>query len=187
MAELVLEKLTVKSTRVVCDVRVEGPWQTTPQLISALLVRYPTLLHHACVNDEGETFAAVADHTSLPHLLEHLVIAMQVEAEEKAQCGTGTGAGMPASKVVHTTSGATSEEVGAGTPAAAQNTQSLSVPGSSLRPSLTPTTFLGTTEWADRAAGQARVEVNFRDDLIALRAFSEATAFLNRLLGESDR
>ena len=39
--------------------------------------------------------------------------------------------------------------------------------------------FVGTTEWIDEDAGIARVEVSFRDDLQALRAFNEATRFLN--------
>lgn len=160
MAHLVIEKLIVKPTRIVCDVRVrqgEGVddaaadsriinpvplthTQTTPQLISAVLEYYPTLLHHACVNDEGDTFAAVADHTSLPHLLEHLVIAMQVEAEAE-----------------------------------------------SMNVSSASTTFVGTTEWTDLRTNRARVEVNYRDDLVALRAFCEASALINRLLDELER
>ena len=40
-------------------------------------------------------------------------------------------------------------------------------------------TFAGTTEWTDEGAGLARVEVGFKDDLVALRAFKEATRFLN--------
>lgn len=146
MAHLVIEKLTVKSSRIVCDVRVADTSslsrssQTTPQFIDAILEYYPTLLHHACVNDEGDTFAAVADHTSLPHLLEHLVIAMQVEVE----------------------------------------TESMNVSSS-------PTTFVGTTEWTDLCTNRARVEVNYRDDLVALRAFSEASALINRLLDELER
>ena len=39
--------------------------------------------------------------------------------------------------------------------------------------------FAGTTEWLDEAAGLARVEISFIDDLEALRAFNEATRFLN--------
>ena len=39
--------------------------------------------------------------------------------------------------------------------------------------------FTGTTEWVDEAAGDARIEVSFIDDLQALRALSEATRFLN--------
>lgn len=174
MTHLVIEKLIVKRDRIVCDVHVcqgderdlayigdvafcpdpllksnglksgsrqkatfpmSRSLQTTPQLIEAVLEYYPTLLHHTCVNDEGDTFAAVADHTSLPHLLEHLVIAMQVEAEEE-----------------------------------------------SMNVSSASTTFVGTTEWTDLRAARARVEVNYRDDLIALRAFSEAIDLINRSL-----
>ena len=39
--------------------------------------------------------------------------------------------------------------------------------------------FVGTSEWIDEEEGIARVEVSFRDDLEALRAFVEATRFLN--------
>lgn len=39
--------------------------------------------------------------------------------------------------------------------------------------------FVGTTEWIDEPAGKARIEVSFRDDLDALRAFGDATRFLN--------
>ncbi len=35
-----------------------------------------------------------------------------------------------------------------------------------------------TTEWTDEAAGRARIEVSFLDDLVALRAFRDAIAFL---------
>ncbi len=38
--------------------------------------------------------------------------------------------------------------------------------------------FVGTTEWTDEAAGRARIEVSFLDDLVALRAFRDAIAFL---------
>lgn len=40
-------------------------------------------------------------------------------------------------------------------------------------------TFVGTTEWLNEGAGLARIEVGFKDDLVALRAFNEATRFLN--------
>ena len=39
--------------------------------------------------------------------------------------------------------------------------------------------FVGTTEWIDEEEGVARVEISFRDDLEAIRAFVEATRFLN--------
>lgn len=39
--------------------------------------------------------------------------------------------------------------------------------------------FVGTTEWEDEGAGIACVQVSFRDDLQALRAFNNATQILN--------
>lgn len=44
---------------------------------------------------------------------------------------------------------------------------------------LTDVLFVGTTEWLDERAGLARVEVNFADDLVALRALRNALAFVN--------
>ena len=40
-------------------------------------------------------------------------------------------------------------------------------------------TFVGTTEWVDEAAGVARVQVSYLDDLQALRSLSEALDILN--------
>lgn len=40
-------------------------------------------------------------------------------------------------------------------------------------------TFTGTTEWTDEEAGEARIQLSFQDDLDALRAFNEATRFVN--------
>lgn len=59
------------------EVSTERFAKTTPALIAALLPDFPTLLQHACVNDKGETFMAVAAGTSTPHLLEHMAIDMQ--------------------------------------------------------------------------------------------------------------
>lgn len=39
--------------------------------------------------------------------------------------------------------------------------------------------FVGTTEWIDETAGTARIQVSFTDDLVALRAFRDAAAYLN--------
>ena len=40
---------------------------------------------------------------------------------------------------------------------------------------------MGTSEWLDRKAGTARVEVSYADDLAALAAFKEAEEFLNNM------
>ena len=50
-----------------------------------------------------------------------------------------------------------------------------------LRDDATPAhaVHVGTTEWLNEAEGLARVEVTYTDDLVALRALRDATAFLN--------
>ena len=40
---------------------------------------------------------------------------------------------------------------------------------------------VGTSEWLDRKAGTARVEVSYSDDLVALAAFKTAEEFLNNM------
>ena len=123
-----IHAITVRTGRLVCDVSVPNDRHraTTPRLAAFVQQTYPDLPHHACVNGEGPAFGAVIEHTSTPHLLEHLVISEQTRLA------------------------ANGDE-----------------------------TFVGTTEWIDEQAGQARIEVSFRDDLDALRAFNEATRFLN--------
>ena len=120
--------ITVRTGRIVADVVIadERFRETTPGLAAFVEESYPDLPHHACVNEVGFAFGDVIEHTTVPHLLEHLVISMQVR--ERA---------------------------------------------------IGDATFIGTTEWTDEAAGAARVEFGFKDDLVALRAFNEAVKFLN--------
>ncbi len=81
---LVVEAITVQTGRLVCDVRIkEGfPYYVTPELAGLACARFPDLPHHACVNDEGQHFGDVLDHTSLPHLLEHLAISLLVRSAQ---------------------------------------------------------------------------------------------------------
>ena len=118
----------VQTGRLVCDLFIadERFRRTTPGLAAFVAERYPDLPRHACINAEGTQFGDVIEHTSIPHLLEHLAISEQMRAAVDA-----------------------------------------------VEP------FVGTTEWTDEAAGEARVQLSFRDDLEALRAFNEATRFLN--------
>ncbi len=128
-AALTVEHIVVGCGRISLRVRVTSgiPHMTDTALARRLLARYPSLAYHTCVNDEGPTFAAVIEHTPLPHMLEHLII----DGQARDGC------------------------------------------------SLTDVTFMGTTEWLDEAAGSARVEVNFVDDLVALRALCRALEIIN--------
>ena len=74
--------VVVKRGRIVCEVMVSNGLlrYSNPEVARRLLERYPSLSHHACVNAEGRTFGCVMDHTSIAHLLEHLVIELQTQA-----------------------------------------------------------------------------------------------------------
>ena len=79
---IVIERLQVRSDRVVATVRMPNAPRvlTTPKLAARVCRDFPDLPQHACVNGEGPVFGAVVGHTPLPHLLEHLVIDLQVQA-----------------------------------------------------------------------------------------------------------
>jgi len=82
---LFVEKVQFGAGRMTVLVRMASQAaETTPQQVRLLLERYPDLPHHACVNDEGPTFAAVMDHTSTAHLLEHLIISQQLRLSPAA-------------------------------------------------------------------------------------------------------
>ena len=129
--------MEVHRGHLICRVSFAGaPRITSPELMGRVLAAFPTVAEHACVNERGPTFAAVMNRTPLPHLLEHLVVDLQVRAESKA-----------------------------------------SAQGRAI---------VGTSEWLDEPAGIARIDVSFADDLVALRAMSDAVAFLNETL-QADR
>lgn len=123
-----ISAITVQTGRLVCEIVIPDAKfrKTTPRLAAFAAESYPDLPHHSCVNEKGSSFGDVMEHTSVPHLLEHLIISLQTRASKRA--------------------------------------------GDS---------FAGTTEWVNEDAGEARVEVSFRDDLEALRAFNEAVRFIN--------
>lgn len=77
--KVTFDRLTVLPDRIEALVRINDPKArtTSPSLIEAILAQYPTLPLHVCRNDAGPSFGAVMNQTSVPHLLEHLVIDMQ--------------------------------------------------------------------------------------------------------------
>lgn len=124
-----VERVAVSEGRLSILVRLapDAPRNVESQLLQAALAKYPSLPFHSCVNDRGPAFGDVMCETSVPHLLEHIIIDEQVRDE--------------------------------GTPPHA--------------------VLVGTTAWLDEREGRARIEVNFTDDLVALRALREAVAFVN--------
>lgn len=88
---LVLDKVKVTADRIVAQVRVTDPRfaDTDAGIARRARAFFPHLPEHACVNDEGTRFGAVMDHTDLPHLLEHLVIDLQVQRSDTDKAFTG--------------------------------------------------------------------------------------------------
>lgn len=87
------ESIRVLTGRIICEVRiVDQVWTySTPELMQVLCKTFPELPHHACVNQKGRTFKAVMNHTSLAHVLEHLIISVQVrKSSDKAASFQGT-------------------------------------------------------------------------------------------------
>lgn len=83
--KIAIERIDVLPDRIEARVRVVDPLarMTSPELIAQVLERFPTIPYHTCRNEEGPTFAAVMDHTTLPHLLEHLVIDIQTHEHDQ--------------------------------------------------------------------------------------------------------
>lgn len=81
-----LESVVVRRDRVVLVVRMdEGvPRFTSRELTDRILAQFPDLPFHPCVNAKGPQFGDVMDHTSIPHVLEHLVIDLQADAFTRA-------------------------------------------------------------------------------------------------------
>ena len=102
---LSVERLTVRDDRIVCDLvfSPEAPRRTTPAMAARVQEAFPGIGRHACVNGEGDVFAAVLDHTSLPHLLEHLVIDLQAHAAAANPPAGGTSERKPGPVFVGTT------------------------------------------------------------------------------------
>lgn len=78
--KIAVTKIDVFPERLRLSVRLsdETPRFADESLITKACNEYPTLPLHSCINTKGPTFGDVAIGTSLPHLLEHLVIAEQV-------------------------------------------------------------------------------------------------------------
>ncbi len=84
--KVVFDRLTVLPDRVEACVRIvdQEARSTSKALIDHVLQQFPTVPYHACRNKVGLTFGAVMENTSVPHLLEHLVIDIQTHAHARS-------------------------------------------------------------------------------------------------------
>lgn len=79
-AKIAVPKIEVFPGRLRLWVRLsaDAPRFVDETLAAKAYDKHPTLPVHSCINAKGPAFGDVAVGTSLPHLLEHLVIAEQV-------------------------------------------------------------------------------------------------------------
>jgi hypothetical protein len=68
-----------------------APRFTSRALVDRILERFPDLPFHSCVNAKGPQFGDVMDHTSIPHVFEHLVIDLQADAYTRSNAGGVSG------------------------------------------------------------------------------------------------
>ena len=93
MATLSVERVAIERDRMALLVRVAGgsTAHLSSEAAAQLLRARPRLARHACLNAQGEPFGAILDRTSLPHILEHLIIDFQAEfADRSAATFVGT-------------------------------------------------------------------------------------------------
>lgn len=98
MAPNTPEPLRVGSIRVRADrieiqvgVQSEKYAYTDKALMQRVLENYPSLALHACRNHKGTLFSDVMNDTSIPHLLEHMVVDGQTRAaRDEQRIFTGT-------------------------------------------------------------------------------------------------
>lgn len=169
-------RVEVLRGHMVCTVRFAAgmPHATSPQLMALVLPQFPNLPRHACVNERGETFAAVMNRTPLPHLLEHMIVDLQVrEMAKGADASEGPGADAAAGAAPAAGHVAAGSAAANSAPRASRIRRTSSVNFNA--------SILGTSEWLDESAGIARIDVSFADDHIALRALRDAVATMNSL------
>lgn len=90
---LVIEHIQVRPDRMEVTIRVRSEQfaYTNNRIIEEVLSHFPSLGMHTCRNHKGRLFADVMNHTSVPHLLEHMVVDGQTRrAQKEDRIFTGT-------------------------------------------------------------------------------------------------
>lgn len=90
---LQVEYIRVRPDRIETRVRINDKCYafTNARIVTKVLAYYPTIGMHACRNHKGRLFSDVMNHTSVPHLLEHMVVDAQTrrtQAEDRIFTGT---------------------------------------------------------------------------------------------------
>lgn len=174
MTPLRLDAAIVYPDRIELSVLVAHPcfaFSSKP-LIDALAQTHPYLLEHACKNERGATFAAVAATTSTPHVLEHLIIDNQIHALAQTPSLTSTDS----------TRSNNHDTILVGTTQWDEGCEPDSEPNGCESDRCEIGRRVRTASSEDQKVLKATVRVSFFDDVAAFAAINAALAELNELL-----
>lgn len=166
----------------------EFPKTVSSACAQYILQQYPQLANHACFSGGARVFGQVIQGTSVPHVLEHLIIHDQLLqcAHVYRTSGGASGAVSVSSSAV--VSGASLSVVPCTDQAhEAHQIHAVASRDTSLQPAETfrqPSALrlVGCTTWNNDEHTSALIRVMFYDDLVLLRALRTQTAFLNKVL-----
>ena len=76
---LVVESINIAKGRMCVRLRIQKEARfTDPRIAVKVMTRFPCVGLHSCKNDSGPHFADVIERTSTAHVLEHLMIDLQL-------------------------------------------------------------------------------------------------------------
>ena len=85
MCKIRVNDITVRGDRIVCLCKISNQLYSNEDIKAALLKIMPTLTNHKCKNSNGDAFVDIMSTTSLAHLLEHMIIDLQIKAIEERE------------------------------------------------------------------------------------------------------
>ena len=88
MFKIQIKEITVKKYRIVCALEIFGDKYSNTKLKEQILKDFPSLKFHKCKNAKGLPFKDALGDTSIPHILEHMIIDNQSQYTNDVLFGT---------------------------------------------------------------------------------------------------
>ena len=161
--------ITFKQDKAQIDVKFDQC--LTPEerirLRDALYKKYPNIKNHACKNSNGPRFDDCVETTSIPHILEHIIL------EEFCQCSIREGRSVALRKTAVKPSDSS-------TSLSFLSQRKEENDSASLFFSNKKNIFVAKT--TNLGEGLAKIEMKYYDDISTLQAINKATSSLNEML-----
>ena len=167
---IILKNITFKEDRALIKVQVEGCLTPEGRVVLKQLLynRYPKIKEHACKNSHGPRFDDCIETTSIPHILEHVIL------EELAFVETKKGRSVALRKSAVKPSDSSSSLSFLSQRKGENEPTSLYSIDNGIRTFVAKTSNLG--------GGVAKIELKYYDDISTLQAIKRATSSLNEML-----